>query len=175
MFLRLLHIPLVAVWPDLKKFRQSANILEVFGNFWRVYLIFVNMLNLLLWYSMLFAHFHSNKWENNMATLNFAIAQSSMAFYPKIPVPLSFTFKKNGPTPASFIVDFRSFQTNIIKKFTTKISEKCPSSIRCRDSNPWPPEHESPPITTRPGLPHNFSFTFLFIVTQRGRVRVREE
>ena len=113
--------------------------------------------------------------KNNMATLNFAIAQSSMAFYPKIPVPLSFTFKKNGPTPASFIVDFRSFQTNIIKKFTTNISEKCPSSIRCRDSNPWPPEHESPPITTRPGLPHNFSFTFLFIVTQRGRVRVREE
>ena len=113
--------------------------------------------------------------KNNMATLNFAIAQSSMAFYPKIPVPLSFTFKKNGPTPASFIVDFRSFQTNIIKKFTTNISEKCPSSIRCRDSNPWPPEHESPPITTRPGLPHNFSFTFLFIVTQRGRVRVRKE
>ena len=30
---------------------------------------------------------------------------------------------------------------------------KCPSSIRCRDSNPRPFKHESPPITTRPGLP----------------------
>ena len=29
----------------------------------------------------------------------------------------------------------------------------CPSSIRCRDSNPRPFERESPPITTRPGLP----------------------
>ena len=28
-----------------------------------------------------------------------------------------------------------------------------PSSIRHRDSNPRPLEHESPPITTRPGLP----------------------
>ena len=31
--------------------------------------------------------------------------------------------------------------------------KKCPSSIRCRDSNPRPLECESPPITTRPGLP----------------------
>ena len=31
--------------------------------------------------------------------------------------------------------------------------KKCPSSLRCRDSNPRPSEHESPPITTRPGLP----------------------
>ena len=30
---------------------------------------------------------------------------------------------------------------------------KCPSSIRCRDLNPRPLEHESPNITTRPGLP----------------------
>ena len=27
------------------------------------------------------------------------------------------------------------------------------SSIRCWDLNPQPSEHESPPITTRPGLP----------------------
>ena len=37
--------------------------------------------------------------------------------------------------------------------FTTIICEKCPSSIRCRDSNPRPLECESLPITTRPGLP----------------------
>ena len=32
----------------------------------------------------------------------------------------------------------------------------CPSSLRCMDSNPRPSEHESPPITTRPGLPPLF-------------------
>ena len=31
--------------------------------------------------------------------------------------------------------------------------KKCPSSIRCGDANPRPSEHESPPITTSPGLP----------------------
>ena len=29
----------------------------------------------------------------------------------------------------------------------------CPSNIRCRDSNSQPLDNESPPITTRPGLP----------------------
>ena len=29
---------------------------------------------------------------------------------------------------------------------------KCPSCIQCGDSNSWPLEHESPSITTRPGL-----------------------
>ena len=29
-----------------------------------------------------------------------------------------------------------------------------PSSLWCRDSNPQPLEHKSPPITTRPGLMH---------------------
>ena len=36
--------------------------------------------------------------------------------------------------------------------FTTKQCEKSPSSNRCWDLNPQPSEHESPPITTRPGL-----------------------
>ena len=31
--------------------------------------------------------------------------------------------------------------------------QKCSSSIQCRDSNSQPLEHESPAITTRPGLP----------------------
>ena len=35
---------------------------------------------------------------------------------------------------------------------------KCQSSIRCWDSNPWPSGHESPPITTRPGLPFTWSY-----------------
>ena len=37
--------------------------------------------------------------------------------------------------------------------FYYKIMWKCPSSIRCRDSNLQPSAQESPPITTRPGLP----------------------
>ena len=60
---------------------------------------------------------------------------------------------KNGPTPASFIGYFRSFQTKISTVFTANLCEKCPSNIRCWDLNPWPSEHESPPITTRPRLP----------------------
>ena len=57
-----------------------------------------------------------------------------------------------GPTQANIIVYFWSFQANIITNFITNICEKCPSSIRCGISKPWPLEHESPPITTRPGL-----------------------
>ena len=56
-------------------------------------------------------------------------------------------FFKNGPSSASFL----SFQTNITI-LTTNKCEKCPSSIRCWDLNQHPLEHESPPITTRPGL-----------------------
>ena len=40
-----------------------------------------------------------------------------------------------------------------------------PSSIRCRDSNPWSLERESPPITTRPGLPPYRNF----IISARQR------
>ena len=36
--------------------------------------------------------------------------------------------------------------------FTKKLYEKCPSSIQRQDSNPQTFEHESPPITARPGL-----------------------
>ena len=54
----------------------------------------------------------------------------------------------NGPSPASFSF----FQTNItiLQQINVK---KCPPSIRCWDSNPRPPEHESPPITTRTRAP----------------------
>ena len=48
--------------------------------------------------------------------------------------------------------------------------KKCPSSIRCRDSNPQPSERESLPFTTRPELPpkHQESCTkFLRYFTNR--------
>ena len=61
---------------------------------------------------------------------------------------------------------FLSFQANITILTTNKY-EKCPSSIWCWDSNPQPLGHESPPITTRPGLPllnccQSLSLIFLF-------------
>ena len=50
--------------------------------------------------------------------------------------------------PGLFFVYFWSFQTNN----TIFATNQCPSSIRRRDSNPWPYKHESLPIPTRPGL-----------------------
>ena len=47
---------------------------------------------------------------------------------------------------------FHPFQTNITI-FTTNKCEKCPSSIRRRDSNSQPSDYKSPPLTTRPGFP----------------------
>ena len=63
-------------------------------------------------------------------------------------------FFKNGPSPASISFIFELFQTNNTI-FTTIQCEQmsCPSSIRRRESNPRPLECESPPMTTRPGLP----------------------
>ena len=56
-----------------------------------------------------------------------------------------------------FFVCFWSFQTNNTNS-TQNQCEKCPSSIRCRDSNPQPLKHESLPITTR--LYAKFKFNF---------------
>ena len=51
-----------------------------------------------------------------------------------------------------FYVYFRLFKQAL--QFLQQINVKqCPSSIRHWDSNPQPLEIESPPITTRPGLP----------------------
>ena len=41
--------------------------------------------------------------------------------------------------------------------FTPNKCEKCPSSIRCQDSNSRPTDYESP-LTTRPGLPTPFLY-----------------
>ena len=57
---------------------------------------------------------------------------------------------------------FSLSHTNII--FTTKICDKCPCSIRCHDSNPQPLEHESAPITTRPGYFDFDDFDFVTIL-----------
>ena len=64
-----------------------------------------------------------------------------------------FFFKeKKMDEPGLFFHLFLSFQTHITI-FTSNKCEKSSSSIWCRDSNSRPLDHESPPITTRPGLP----------------------
>ena len=55
---------------------------------------------------------------------------------------------------------FLSLQTN--SPILTKLNgNKCPSSMWHWDSNPQPLEIESPPITTRPGLPPKQHISFL--------------
>ena len=57
---------------------------------------------------------------------------------------------KKWANPGLFFVYFQSFQKTI--QFLQQINvKKFPSSIQCRDLNPEPLEHESPPITTRRG------------------------
>ena len=64
--------------------------------------------------------------------------------------------------PCLFFVHFRLFKQTL--QFLQQINgKKCPSSIRCWDSNPRPSEHESPPITTRPGFPPLFNFLYFNI------------
>ena len=60
--------------------------------------------------------------------------------------------------PGLFLYIFGLFRTNN-SIFATNQCQKCPSSIWRRDSNPLCLEHESSPITTRPGLPVNPSFS----------------
>ena len=59
---------------------------------------------------------------------------------------------KNGPSPASFSFHFHLFPTNVTF-FTTNECEKMSIQYMGYDSNPRSSEHESPPISTRPGLP----------------------
>ena len=56
------------------------------------------------------------------------------------------------------------FSTKHQFNFTTNICKICPSSVWCRDSNPQPSEHESPPITTTPRFPSKKYFSFFFIL-----------
>ena len=65
-------------------------------------------------------------------------------------------FLKNGPTLAFFCL-FLVFSNKHYKFLQQIYVKKCPSSIWWRDLNPRSLERESPPITTRPGLPPNMS------------------
>ena len=58
---------------------------------------------------------------------------------------------------------FSFFSNKHEYNFSTNKCEKCPSSIWHWDSNPQPSEHESPPITTRSGLPLPISLCYNMI------------
>ena len=65
--------------------------------------------------------------------------------------PKGMKFKK-WTIPGLFFIYFCLFKQTSLQ-FLQQINVKmCPSSIQCWDSIPRPLEHESPPITTRPGL-----------------------
>ena len=65
-----------------------------------------------------------------------------------------------------FFVYFRLFHKQTITFLQPINLKKCPSSKRCWDSNPRPSEHESHPITTRPGLPPTTFKLYLVIAEQ---------
>ena len=65
---------------------------------------------------------------------------------------LFFVFYKKWANPASFSFYFKLFKHTLQFFTTNKYVRKCSSSIWCQDSNSRPLKHESPPITTRPGL-----------------------
>ena len=74
---------------------------------------------------------------------------------------LSVLFLKMGQ-PQPFFVYFWSFQSNNTILTTNQFEKmSCPSSIRCQDSNPQHLEHQSSPITTRPGLLPNLAYLVL--------------
>ena len=74
---------------------------------------------------------------------------------------LSWFFQK-WADPGLFFIYFRLFKHKL--QFFQQINvEKCPSSIGCRDLNSRPLEYESPPITTRPGLPAKLT-TYLYLI-----------
>ena len=64
---------------------------------------------------------------------------------------ISLYYFLNVPTPASFSFIFSLF--NQTTQFLPQINVKCPSRIRHRDLNSQSSDYESPPLTTRPGLP----------------------
>ena len=119
-----------------KKKKSSTPSLSVFLKFWRERK------------NKLFLRF-SNKTESA-----FRYSRMTMTLFRTILwLLLVNSFFKNGPTPASFLFIFGLFKQKSLQFLQQINVKKCPSSIWCWDWNPRPFEHESSPITTRPGLP----------------------
>ena len=80
----------------------------------------------------------------------------------------------NGPTRPLLSFIFDLFKQTSLQFLQQIYQKKCPSTIWCRNLNPQPLEHESPPITARPGLPPNHNEciciknAFLKLVSRRS-------
>ena len=69
-------------------------------------------------------------------------------------------FFKKWANPGLFFFYFHLFKHTL--QFLQQINvKKCTSSIWCRDTNSWPLEHESPPITIRPVHPPSLCLFFI--------------
>ena len=74
--------------------------------------------------------------------------------------------KKKWANPGLFFIYFRLFKRTL--QFWQQINvKKCPSSIWRQDLDSQPSGYNSPPLTTRPGLPP-IIFLFLLIVPWQG-------
>ena len=65
----------------------------------------------------------------------------------------AYYFFKILANPGPCFIYFRLFKQTSLQYLQQINVKKCPSRIWCWDSNSLPLEHESLPITTRPGLP----------------------
>ena len=63
---------------------------------------------------------------------------------------------KKWANPGLFLFIFGLFKQTSLQFLQQIHVKKCPSSIRCLDSNPQPSDRETPPITTRRGSRRNF-------------------
>ena len=70
-----------------------------------------------------------------------------------IPVELGSGFTQMGQSRHLLPFIFGLFKQTSLQFLQQIYVQKCPFSIWCLDSNSLCSEHESPPITTRPGLP----------------------
>ena len=77
--------------------------------------------------------------------------------------PLFFPIFLNWPS-FSFIFVFSNKHDNSYNKYMCKML--CPSSMQRRDSNPRLLEPESPPITSRPGLPPPSALFVLIVAVE---------
>ena len=84
----------------------------------------------------------------HLLSLSLSLSLSLLHFY------LSLLLQKRA-NPGLFFVYFRLSNNHYIQQIYVK---KCLFSIWCWDSKPQPSGHESPPITTRPGLPLTYTY-----------------
>ena len=117
------------------------------------YILFLTLIPGLQYSTFITSPFKQNSTKKLRKRLLFSLRKISEIYFSK---QISSTFYALGilkmGQPRHLFNLFLSFQTNNTN-LTTNKCEKCPSSIWRRDSNSQPSDYESPPWTTRPGLP----------------------